>query len=68
MKTANQYYIFDCGTEDDQMIELNRNFHKVLTGKKVEHFYTESLGKHDTEYWSNALSHQLALFENYFQK
>jgi S-formylglutathione hydrolase FrmB len=68
MKNANQYYIFDCGTEDEQMIELNRNFHKILTNKRVEHFYTESLGKHDTEYWSKALSNQLALFENYFQK
>lgn len=68
MKNANQYYIFDCGTEDEQMIEMNRNFHKILTDKKVEHLYTESLGQHDTKYWSKALSNQLALFENYFQK
>jgi len=68
MKNADQYYIFDCGTEDEQMIEMNRNFHKILTNKEVEHFYTESLGKHDTEYWSKALSNQLSLFENYFQR
>lgn len=68
MKNADQYYIFDCGTEDEQMIEMNRNFHKKLTNKEVEHFYTESLGKHDSEYWSKALSNQLSLFENHFQR
>ncbi|MFC4389943.1 alpha/beta hydrolase [Flavobacterium quisquiliarum] len=66
MKTSEQYYIFDCGTEDEQMIDMNRNFHFLLTKNGVEHSYTESLGKHDTEYWSKALSNQLVLFENYF--
>lgn len=67
MKTADQIYIFDCGTEDELMIDLNRNFHKILTSKKIDHLYTESLGKHDTAYWSKALSNQLCLFENYLQ-
>lgn len=67
MKSLNQSYILDCGTEDELMIDLNRNFHKILTDKKINHFYTESLGKHDTEYWSKALSNQLSMFQNYFQ-
>ena len=67
MKSLNQSYILDCGTEDELMIDLNRNFHKILTDKKINHFYTESLGKHDTEYWSKALSNQLCMFQNYFQ-
>lgn len=66
MKNANQIYILDCGTEDEQMIKMNRNFHKILIDKKVQHLYIESLGKHDAEYWSKALVNQLALFENYF--
>jgi len=68
MKTAQQTYLFDCGTEDEQMIEMNRSFHKLLTQQGVNHFYTESPGKHDTQYWSTAVSHQLSLFENYFGK
>lgn len=66
MQKSNQYYILDCGTEDEQMIEMNRDFHKLLNNQKVEHLYIESRGGHDTNYWSKALSNQLALFENYF--
>lgn len=68
MKNAGQYYILDCGTEDEQMLEMNRNFHLLLTSKGVKNSYIESLGKHDTKYWSVALSNQLVLFENYFSK
>lgn len=66
MHSSNQFYIFDCGTEDAQMIAMNRDFHKLLTNEKIEHLYIESPGAHDTEYWSKALSNQLVLFENYF--
>lgn len=66
MELANQFYILDCGTEDQQMIDMNRDFHTLLTNKKIEHFYTESPGGHDPKYWNKSLSNQLALFENYF--
>ncbi|MDH6253806.1 S-formylglutathione hydrolase FrmB [Chryseobacterium sp. H1D6B] len=66
MAEAKQHYIFDCGTEDVQMIEQNRAFHKELTERKIEHLYIESLGAHTPEYWSRSLSNQLALFEKYF--
>lgn len=66
MKESNQFYTLDCGTEDDQMIDMNRDFHKLLINQKIEHFYIESRGGHDTNYWSKALSNQLALFENQF--
>lgn len=36
------------------MIDMNRNFHQILTNKKAGHFYIESLGKHDTVYWSKS--------------
>ncbi len=68
METAQQHYIFDCGTEDVQMIEQNRKFHQALTQKKIQHLYIESLGAHDTKYWSRSLTNQLALFEKYFGK
>ncbi|WP_312189899.1 alpha/beta hydrolase [Sphingobacterium sp.] len=67
MKTNNQHYILDCGTEDQQMLEMNRTFHHQLTSKNIEHLYIESKGGHDKAYWSKSLNHQLALFQNYFQ-
>lgn len=68
MATAGQRYIFDCGTEDVQMIGQNRKFHAKLTEQKIEHWYTESLGAHDTAYWSQSLSNQLTLFDKFFRK
>ncbi len=67
MVSAGQRYIFDCGTEDTQMIEMNRNFHKKLTDLKIQHLYSESLGGHDDQYWSRSLSEQLVLFNDFFR-
>ena len=66
MKMANQIYILDCGTEDNQMIDMNRDFHHLLTNQKIEHLYIESSGGHDPKYWNKSLANQLALFDNYF--
>ncbi len=66
MSSANQFYILDCGTEDQQMIDMNRDFHHLLTNEKIEHLYMESPGGHDPKYWNTSLANQLALFENYF--
>lgn len=68
MKNTGQYYILDCGTEDTQMIQMNRTFHHQLTAKTIEHSYTEYKGEHNTAYWSKALTIQLALFDTFFQK
>lgn len=68
MAGAGQSYIFDCGTEDTQMIGMNRNFHKKLTELKIQHLYTESLGIHDDKYWSRSLSEQLTLFDKFFKQ
>lgn len=67
MSAADQHYIFDCGTEDTQMIAMNRNFHKKLTDLKIQHLYIESLGAHDDQYWSRSLSEQLTLFDQFFK-
>jgi S-formylglutathione hydrolase FrmB len=65
MLNTGQYYILDCGI-NDFFISKNQSFHQELLSKKIEHLYIESLGEHNTEYWSHALSNQLSLFENYF--
>lgn len=67
MISSNQFYILDCGTEDTQMIDMNNEFHKLLTAQKVEHLYIESPGAHDPEYWSKSLSNQLDLFEGHLK-
>ncbi|QIH34964.1 alpha/beta hydrolase-fold protein [Sphingobacterium sp. DR205] len=61
-----QRYILDCGTEDVQMLEMNRSLHQQLTDKNIEHLYIESPGGHDTAYWNKSLVNQLVLFQNYF--
>ncbi|MFC3157634.1 S-formylglutathione hydrolase FrmB [Chryseobacterium arachidis] len=67
MVNSGQHYILDCGTEDVQMIGMNRKFHQELTKRKIQHLYIESLGEHNTAYWSRSLSDQLALFNLYFK-
>jgi len=68
IEKSHQKLILDCGTEDDQMIEMNRTFHQVLTQRHIPHLYIESPGDHTPTYWSKSLSHQLSLFENFFRE
>lgn len=67
LATTHQMLILDCGTEDEQMIEMNRDFHQHLTDHHIYHLYTESPGDHIPAYWSKSLSHQISLFENFFK-
>ncbi len=60
-KNTNQKIILDCGTEDI-LIHMNRSYHNYLVKNNIDHQYIEYIGKHDTDYWSKALSIQLILF------
>lgn len=64
---ARQMLILDCGTEDEQMIQMNRTIHHELTTQNIDHLYMESPGAHTPAYWSKALNNQLTLFENYLR-
>jgi len=66
MAHSGQHYILDCGTEDVQMLEMNRSLHQQLTAQNIDHLYIESPGGHDTAYWSKSLANQLVLFHQYF--
>ncbi len=68
MQQAQQLYLLDCGTDDQQMIEMNRDFHQLLTNNQVPHLYTESIGAHDPVYWSQSMANQLALFDQYWNQ
>lgn len=43
-----------CGTEDF-LIENNRQFHQFLQERNVSHFYQETSGAHNTEYWDKTV-------------
>ena len=55
----------DCGV-DDFFLKVNRNLHQKLLDKKIDNDYTERPGKHNWEYWNNAVKYQLLFFREYF--
>ncbi|RYY90801.1 MAG: esterase family protein [Chitinophagaceae bacterium] len=59
--------IIDCGAEDF-IVEMSRAAHKRLQELKIPHDYTERPGRHDWQYWNNAVQYQLLFFRNYFDR
>lgn len=59
--------IFDCGTEDF-FSTVNHTLHEKMLQLKIPHDYIERPGKHNWDYWSNAVQYQLLFFRNYFEK
>lgn len=59
--------IIDCGTEDP-IIGMSRRTHEKMLQLKIPHDYTERPGKHDWDYWRNAIKYQLMFFRQYFDK
>lgn len=57
--------IFDCGV-DDFFYPYNKALHQKLVAMKINHDYIERPGKHDWQYWSNAVEYQLYFFRKYF--
>ncbi len=57
--------IIDCGTEDF-FYTVNHALHEKMVKLKIPHDYIERPGKHDWDYWSNAVQYQLLFFSNYF--
>lgn len=59
--------IIDCGTEDFFYAD-NHALHEKMLRLHIPHEYTERPGKHDWDYWANAVQYQLLYFSNYFSK
>ena len=59
--------IIDCGTEDF-FYSINKVLHEKMLKLKIAHDYIERPGKHDWNYWRNAVSYQLLYFKEYFKK
>jgi S-formylglutathione hydrolase FrmB len=59
--------IIDCGV-DDFFYGINKELHQKLLHLKIPHDYIERPGKHDWNYWANAVEYQLVFFRNYFDQ
>jgi S-formylglutathione hydrolase FrmB len=59
--------IIDCGTEDF-FFGINEKLHQQLTTRGIPHEYTTRPGKHDWNYWRNAVAFQLLFFHHFFSK
>lgn len=57
--------MIDCGT-DDFFYAVNRTLHEKMLTLKIAHDYIERPGKHDWNYWRNAVKYQLLFFKEYF--
>ena len=56
---------FDCGTED-AFYPGNIDLHEKMVQLKIEHDFIVRPGKHDWNYWRNAVAYQLLFFRKYF--
>jgi putative tributyrin esterase len=67
LKEKNKALLFDCGIEDF-CIDGNRKIHQKLMELGMAHDYYERPGRHDWDYWVNALEYHLLFFSKFWQK
>ena len=67
LESNNLKLIIDCGV-DDFFIDVNRELHTKMLALKINHDYIERPGKHNIEYWENALKFKMQFFYNYFKQ
>jgi S-formylglutathione hydrolase FrmB len=58
--------IIDCGT-DDFFYQVNCELHRKLLDRNIPHDFISRPGKHNSEYWKNAIQYQLLFITNGFQ-
>lgn len=59
--------IIDCGTEDF-FAGINEKLHQKMLALKIPHEFISRPGKHEWNYWRNAVRFQLLFFHRYFLK
>lgn len=59
--------IIDCG-EDDFFLEVNKNFHKRLLEKGIDHDFITRPGAHNAKYWNNSIDYQILFFSKFFDR
>jgi len=63
----NLKFLVDCGV-NDFFYEDNKRLHEKLIERKIPHEYIERPGKHNAEYWSNAIKYHLLFFNDFFNE
>ena len=58
--------IFDCG-ESDFFLEVNKDLHKRLLGRGIDHDFITRPGVHNSAYWNNSIDYHLLFFLKYFE-
>lgn len=59
--------IIDCG-EKDFFLEVNKDLHKRLLERGIDHDFITRPGVHDGRYWNNSIDYQILFFEKYFKR
>jgi S-formylglutathione hydrolase FrmB len=57
--------VFECGT-DDFFYNVNKTLHQKLLDNNIPHDYSERPGKHNWNYWTNAIKYQMLFFNDFF--
>lgn len=57
--------IIDCG-EKDFFLDVNKEFHKRLLARGIDHDFITRPGGHNGEYWNNSIDYQILFFCKYF--
>lgn len=57
--------IVDCG-EDDFFLNVNKDLHHRLVGRKIDHDFILRPGTHNAAYWSNSIDYQILFFRKVF--
>ena len=59
--------IIDCG-ESDFFLNVNKDLHERLLGRKINHDFITRPGVHNADYWNNSIDYQLLFFKKFFDK
>ena len=59
--------IVDCG-ESDFFLEVNKDLHKRLLARGIDHDFITRPGVHDGRYWNNSIDYQILFFDKFFKR
>lgn len=59
--------IIDCG-EADFFIDVNKDLHRRLLDRKIDHDFITRPGGHSGTYWSNSIDYHILFFDKFFKK
>lgn len=59
--------IVDCG-EGDFFLDVNKDLHRRLLERGIDHDFITRPGAHNQRYWNNSIDYQILFFEKFFRK